>query len=64
MTREFSVEAFAIREQVSTRTVRRWLKKGRVVGRKTPGAHRWRVLAEVEDDDDAPASPANAARDR
>jgi excisionase family DNA binding protein len=61
MTRELTVAAFARREQVSTRTLRRWLKQGRVEGRKTHGGH-WRILVEEPDDNDGPKPTANAGR--
>lgn len=34
---EFTVKAFAQREQVNERTVRRWMEKGAVEFRRTPG---------------------------
>jgi excisionase family DNA binding protein len=34
---EFTVKEIAARERVTERTVRRWIEKGAVVVRKTPG---------------------------
>lgn len=39
MTREYKVRDFAQREQVAVSTVRRWLAKGAVEWRRTPGGH-------------------------
>lgn len=35
--REFTVRDYAAREQVNERTVRRWIEKGAVTIRRTPG---------------------------
>ena len=44
---EFTVREFAERERVAERTVRRWVEKGAVDVRRTPGGGL-RILAEVE----------------
>ena len=36
-TLEYTVKAYARREQVAERTVRRWIEKGAVAVRRTPG---------------------------
>jgi excisionase family DNA binding protein len=37
MTRELTVKEYAERERVEERTVRRWIEKGAVEVRRTPG---------------------------
>lgn len=41
---DYTVKAYAAREQVSERTVRRWIQKAAVDSRRTPGG-RLRVVA-------------------
>lgn len=40
--RELTVKQYAAREQVDERTVRRWIEKGAIDARKTPGG-RFRI---------------------
>lgn len=42
---EYTVKEFAHRERVDERTVRRWIEKGAVVVRRTPGG-RVRIMDE------------------
>jgi helix-turn-helix protein len=65
-TREFTIKAAAKHEQVTPRTVHRWIAQGAIEParvRKTPGGHI-RVLLEIDDDDDEPQPKATAAPDR
>lgn len=45
--REWTVDQYATKEGVTERTVRRWIEKGAVVVRRTPGGGV-RVLERVE----------------
>ena len=48
--RELTVKQYAEREQVDERTVRRWIEKGAVTARKTPGG-RFRIDVQAQKTD-------------
>lgn len=50
--RELTVKQYAEREQVDERTVRRWIEKGAIDARKTPGG-RFRIEVNIP----SPAKP-------